>query len=178
MLSQIVLCGPQAVGKTRLARILGENRDVSSYEQTEGVRIQRIDRTVSCEKLIVELWDSGGDPQFQGTYQAVASSMDALVVCYDPEQPSHVSELEKWRTAFAGDRSVSVLLLALKKPESSNIAELTGSLKRFMNATVTFPSDSSNVQVTADAADAVLERLLTQVLRRETEAEEAKVMSE
>jgi hypothetical protein len=71
-----------------------------------------------------------------------------------------------------------VLLLALKKPESSNIAELDGSLKRFMNATVTFPSDSSNVQVTADAADAALERLLTQVLRRETEAEEAKVMGE
>lgn len=176
-LTQVVICGPRECGKTRLTRILCEHRDTIGYEPTEGVRIQSIDRVINGSNVTIQLWDSSGDQQFQNMHTAIAANMQALILCYNPEQQSHLAELEKWMAALVGDRQVSVLILALKQAGSGSKSELHGSLKRIMNGTITFPSDASAVQNTADAADAELERLLSTVLRKKTEADEARLVN-
>ena len=99
---KIVVVGPKRSGKSSLCNYLSGYKEFSSeYRPTLGLRICECDREMqSLEKVSVELWDIGGDRNFENGWPAITKDMNGCIIVYNASNTNHMKDLEFWYKAF------------------------------------------------------------------------------
>ncbi|CAN0367173.1 unnamed protein product, partial [Discosporangium mesarthrocarpum] len=119
---KIVVCGPTRGGKTSIANfIAGHTEQLGNadqkYDPTIGARILECEKQpgIAGAKVPVELWDVSGDQTFESCWPAVLKDVDGVILVYNPEIPSHETEIGIWYQHFAegtgmGDKQCQVFI--------------------------------------------------------------------
>ncbi|KAJ3011960.1 Intraflagellar transport protein 22 [Thoreauomyces humboldtii] len=101
----IFVVGPPRSGKTCISNSLAELSDSLNdrvYHPTQGVRILEFDRnlTVAGASVTVacEVWDCAGDPRFQPSWPALASTANAVL--FVASQETRERDLDSWHGLF------------------------------------------------------------------------------
>ncbi|KAL9651283.1 hypothetical protein ABK040_001236 [Willaertia magna] len=103
---KIVVAGPSRSGKTCIVNYLsGFNSFLGSeYRPTIGLRISELEREISTtEKIPIELWDVGGDRNFENCWPAIIKDMAGCILVYNPSNVNHLKEIEFWYKTFKSD---------------------------------------------------------------------------
>uniref|UniRef100_A0A8B9WEN9 Intraflagellar transport protein 22 homolog n=1 Tax=Bos mutus grunniens TaxID=30521 RepID=A0A8B9WEN9_BOSMU len=103
--ARVLLGGPCESGKTILAYFLTQASDITEYNPTQGVRILEFEnprvtskqRRRGCE---FELWDCGGDPEFESYWPALMKDSHGVVIVFNASILSHLKEIEMWYSCF------------------------------------------------------------------------------
>lgn len=109
---KILVIGPAHTGKTCIANALSNTRDTptAEYKETAPLRILETEldglklkgrRTGRGAKVLVEIWDVGGSPKFQGCWAAIHRNADGIIYVVNPEINGQEKELELWYKSFA-----------------------------------------------------------------------------
>lgn len=116
---KVLVCGPSKVGKSCVADYLSNTRDKppNDYKETaplriletvlEGLQIGGRRQMGRGTRAVVELWDLGGNSQFQNCWPAVWKGVDAIIFVMNPEIRNQERELEFWHKSFAQPAKVA-----------------------------------------------------------------------
>ena len=111
---KVLIAGPKQGGKTSIATFLANPQrpqigdESAQYEPTAGCRILEFE---SSNGTSVELWDVSGDQQYEGCWPAICqgidstgmdseSQVDGVVLVFNPELPTHDTEVGLWYDSF------------------------------------------------------------------------------
>uniref|UniRef100_A0A183BYN9 Intraflagellar transport protein 22 homolog n=1 Tax=Globodera pallida TaxID=36090 RepID=A0A183BYN9_GLOPA len=148
---KILVLGPSMSGKTSIANYLADSQDAVSkdYRPTQGVRIVEFESNqlelegdrVNAE---VELWDCGGDRNFESCWPAIRHRCNGIIFVCNPEL-STGNDLLIWYSEFALRAEIgtkNLLVLLHHTNESTNHSAIAAfRLPTEMGAIPVIPSD-------------------------------------
>jgi|EP01049_Picozoa_sp_SAG25_P008705 Rab-like protein 5 len=143
---KILLVGPCKAGKTAIANFLAGRADTPNleYTPTAGVRILEFDASTSGGQRwgrggseSVELWDCSGDKQYEKCFPAFMKGAVGVIIVYNPEEQSHVGELNYWCDIFLAPMNLRAeqVIVFQHRPKASSLPQKersrTGPLRAF-----------------------------------------------
>ncbi len=106
---KVIICGPKESGKTSISNFLANSSasnvgSAEPYSPTIGCRILEFTQL----GLDVELWDVSGSQQYEACWPAIMAPtstkstdpVDGVVLVYNPEIPTHDTEVGLWYDLF------------------------------------------------------------------------------
>ncbi|MEQ2267185.1 Intraflagellar transport protein 22 [Xenotaenia resolanae] len=179
--AKILFVGPTESGKTVLANVLSDITEnvVGEYRPTQGARILEFESQPegSDDKTCdVELWDCSGDFKFESCWPALMKDCSGVVIIFNPDVPSHLTEIETWHSMFISTQSLldsQCLLIAHHKP-GSEIED--GRLPLAPNLSK-LPLIHSNLEEEPDDLRHAFYRYLGNVVKAMSESREREEMS-
>jgi len=134
---KIALLGDGGVGKSTLLRAFTGQTLNSGYEMTLGIDFAIKKIKVDSQKIILSLWDFGGQKQFWSIAETFLTGTMGIAYVYDVANPLSLFELNKWiekaREFFIlkGQKSPYELLVGTKIDFENKVDEET--LRDFMD---------------------------------------------
>ncbi len=134
---KIALLGDGGVGKSTLLKAFTGQKLNSGYEMTLGIDFAIKKIKVDSQKIILSLWDFGGQKQFWSIAETFLTGTMGIVYVYDVANPLSLFELNKWiekaREFFIlkGQKSPYELLVGTKIDFENKVDEET--LRDFMD---------------------------------------------
>ncbi len=134
---KIALLGDGGVGKSTLLKAFTDQTLNSGYEMTLGIDFAIKKIKVGSQKIILSLWDFGGQKQFWSIAETFLTGTMGIVYVYDVANPLSLFELNKWiekaREFFIlkGQKSPYELLVGTKIDFENKVDEET--LRDFMD---------------------------------------------
>jgi small GTP-binding protein len=134
---KIALLGDGGVGKSTLLRAFTGQTLNSGYEMTLGIDFAIKKIKVDSQKIILSLWDFGGQKQFWSIAETFLIGTMGIAYVYDVANPLSLFELNKWiekaREFFMlkGQKSPYELLVGTKIDFENKVDEET--LRDFMD---------------------------------------------
>jgi small GTP-binding protein len=80
---KMVICGEQRVGKTKLYDRIVSDTYSEGYYMTIGSDYSTATRVLPGAKVILEVWDTAGNPQYRSILPIFFSNVDIVAVVYD-----------------------------------------------------------------------------------------------
>ncbi|MEX2721583.1 MAG: GTP-binding protein [Candidatus Wukongarchaeota archaeon] len=134
---KIALLGDGGVGKSTLLKAFTDQTLNSGYEMTLGIDFAIKKIKVDSQKIILSLWDFGGQKQFWSIAETFLTGTMGIAYVYDVANPLSLFELNKWiekaREFFIlkGQKSPYELLVGTKIDFENKVDEET--LRDFMD---------------------------------------------
>ena len=134
---KIALLGDGGVGKSTLLKAFTDQTLNSGYEMTLGIDFAIKKIKVDSQKIILSLWDFGGQKQFWSIAETFLIGTMGIAYVYDVANPLSLFELNKWiekaREFFIlkGQKSPYELLVGTKIDFENKVDEET--LRDFMD---------------------------------------------
>lgn len=134
---KIALLGEGGVGKSTLLKAFTGQTLNNGYEMTLGIDFAIKKIKVDSQKIVLSLWDFGGQKQFWSIAETFLTGTMGIAYVYDVANPLSLFELNKWiekaRDFFSlkGQKSPYELLVGTKIDFENKIDEET--LREFMD---------------------------------------------
>ncbi|MFB0562112.1 MAG: GTP-binding protein [Candidatus Lokiarchaeia archaeon] len=94
---KIVVVGEGAVGKTSLVKTYSENSFNDNYLPTIGANFASKKLTVDGKEITYQIWDLGGQPQFNIVRQNFYRGARGAIYVFDVSRRETFESLKKWR---------------------------------------------------------------------------------
>ncbi|MEM2636751.1 MAG: Rab family GTPase [Candidatus Korarchaeota archaeon] len=82
-LFKVIFAGDGAVGKTTIAQVMCGKEYSPVYEMTIGAQFVSLKVELDSDKVILTIWDLGGQPRYKEVRCAFYNKADAVVYIYD-----------------------------------------------------------------------------------------------
>ena len=109
---KVMVVGPKSSGKTSISNFLAGQADTllspeGAAAPTVGCRILEFEiaSAGSGRAIPIELWDTGGDTEYEACWPAIRKDASALVLVYNPEKQAHLEEIGIWYEEFSKELS-------------------------------------------------------------------------
>ena len=89
-----------SVGKTSLLKQYVEKKFSGKYQATIGADFLSKDIVVNDQILMLQIWDTAGQEQYQTVQSIFYRGADGCIIVYDITNPSTFANIGKWRDKF------------------------------------------------------------------------------
>ncbi|XP_076434795.1 uncharacterized protein LOC143274759 isoform X2 [Babylonia areolata] len=180
-----VVRGMVQCGKTVICNFLADATEVSGgdYRPTQGVRILEFEvnglSVPGRSSVDVELWDCSGDNKFEACWPAITQDAMGVIFVYNPDQPNHDQDLEKWYKFFGSQKSVKIngcMVFEHHKPNASEVVrtELPSGFSKMPRVSTNIEEDPDSVR---NGFNKFLEMIVA-AISRHREKEELSIMNQ
>jgi small GTP-binding protein len=133
---KILIVGDGAVGKTTLFQRIKTGSYNENTIMTIGVDFYTFELKQEENRIRLQIWDLGGQPQFKKLLPAYRGGTNAAIVMYDLTRYSTVQHLEEWISFIREENAtIPILIVGSKLDLAEKIcvkeADLESYLKRF-----------------------------------------------
>lgn len=93
---KVLTAGEGGVGKTTLLRRYVEGTFIAETKMTIGVEFFLKELEVDGKKVVLQLWDFGGQERFRFLLQSYALGARGALILFDLTRPATLDNIEQW----------------------------------------------------------------------------------
>jgi small GTP-binding protein len=164
---KMVLCGDQKTGKTKLYDRMISDTYTEGYYMTIGSDYSTCTRVLPGTKVVLEVWDTAGNPQYRSILPIFFANADIVAVVFDTTDsatfesvPSFVTDARNWVAADCDVAIFGAKIDSWKLPRQVTVQEAEGIAKR-LNARY-FETSA----VTTQGLEGALRKMIKRALKR------------
>lgn len=165
---KVVLCGDRKTGKTKLFDRISRDSNDDSYLQTIGSDFVNCKRLVPGANVCLELWDTGGSPEYRTVLPFFFHNADIVLIIYDVTEIDTFSNLQFYLRNvlnWAGDQDVDVAIVGSKIDHWTKERVVT--VKMAEDLAQQFQCRSFEISsVTTQGIEEMLQKMLRTALKR------------
>ena len=114
-LGKVLIGGDGGVGKTTLLHRYIERKFIISTKMTIGVEFFIKELEVDGKKILLQIWDFGGQERFRFLLNNYARGAKGALFLFDLTRPMSLEKIEDWLNIFrVEDQNVPILLIGSK----------------------------------------------------------------
>ena len=115
LIFKILTAGEGGVGKTTLLKRYVEGKFHADTQMTIGVEFFLKEVTIEGIKVLLQMWDFGGQERFRFLLQSYAMGAKGALLMFDLTRPASLDKLDDWiNIVRTGDPNLPVLFLGTK----------------------------------------------------------------
>lgn len=175
MILKIVFAGSSGAGKTSLLNRATDNTFTENYLATIGVDFKIRNYNLYGRRVRVQFWDTAGQERFRAISAAYYkgrfagdSGADAVVLCYNLNDPSSFDQLNHWAEELIKYKveKVSTILVGCKKDLEINVP--TDAVLEYLRdkAILHFETSAKTGEGVAEALKTVVEECAMRKIRK------------
>ena len=112
---KVLICGEGGVGKTTLLHRYIERKFIISTQMTIGVEFFIKELEVDGKKILLQIWDFGGQPRFRFLLNNYARGAKGALFLFDLTRPMSLEKIEEWlEISRVEDQTIPILLIGSK----------------------------------------------------------------
>ncbi|MHA1414390.1 MAG: Rab family GTPase [Promethearchaeota archaeon] len=112
---KIIMTGEGNTGKTTLLHRFIEGVFISNTQQTIGVEFFLKEVNLGDYKVVLQIWDFGGQPHFRFLHKNYARGARGALLLFDLTRPSTLTTIEEWVNICRADGiEIPILLIGSK----------------------------------------------------------------
>ena len=164
---KVVICGDEKTGKTKLFDRIVDDTFTDGYFMTIGSDYKFCNRIVPGANVTLEIWDTGGSPQYRGVLPIFFTDADIVIVVFDVTNaksfeavPGFVTDARNWVNAPCDVAIFGNKIDAWKNPRQVRMAVANRTAER-LNAKY-FETSAVTTQGLEDA----LRKMIRKALKR------------
>lgn len=160
LLAKIVLAGDGGVGKTTLVHRFMTNNFIDSTKMTIGVAFHTYQITYEDYKILLQIWDLGGQEQFKnmGIFDKYFNGATVSVIMFDLTRLKTLESIPEWAD-IAVNGSKSRLLLVGGKKDLPNAVSLDKSDLQDFFETYNFEGYVETSSATGEGVEQVFDKI-------------------
>ncbi len=113
-LFKVLTAGDGAVGKTTLLRRFVDGKFSEGVQMTLGVEFFTKELTIGNTKVMLQLWDFGGQEHFRFMLSKYALGAKGALIMFDLTRMLTLQSIDEWVNICKNDPRMSVLLIGTK----------------------------------------------------------------
>ncbi|MFX1388372.1 MAG: Rab family GTPase, partial [Promethearchaeota archaeon] len=115
ILLKVITAGEGGVGKTTLLYRYIEGRFLADTRMTIGVEFFLKELDIEGEKILLQIWDFGGQDHFRPLLKNYAAGARGALLLFDLTRPSSLDRIEQWvNICRAANPSLPIIFLGTK----------------------------------------------------------------
>ena len=115
ILLKIITCGEGGVGKTTLLHRYIEGVFLADTRLTIGVEFFLKELEIEGEKILLQVWDFGGQDHFRPLLKNYAKGARGALLLFDLTRPSSLDRIEQWVNICRSENpSIPIIFLGTK----------------------------------------------------------------
>jgi len=112
---KVLICGEGGVGKTTLLHRYIERKFIISTKMTIGVEFFIKELEVDGRKILLQIWDFGGQDRFRFLLKNYARGAKGALFLFDLTRPISLEKIEDWlEISRVEDQNIPILLIGSK----------------------------------------------------------------
>jgi small GTP-binding protein len=115
ILLKVVTAGEGGVGKTTLLYRYIEGRFLADTRMTIGVEFFLKELNVADRKILLQVWDFGGQEHFRPLLKNYAKGARGALILFDLTRPSSLGRIEQWvNICRQGNPNIPIIFIGTK----------------------------------------------------------------
>ncbi len=115
ILLKVITAGEGGVGKTTLLYRYIEGRFLADTRMTIGVEFFLKELEIEGEKILLQVWDFGGQEHFRSLLKPYARGARGALLLFDLTRPSSLERIEQWVNICRGENpGIPIIFLGTK----------------------------------------------------------------
>jgi len=119
-----LIAGEGGVGKTTLLHRYIDGYFMKDTKMTIGVEFHLKELTIDDKKVLLQLWDFGGQERFRFLLKSYAKGAKGAIIMFDLTRPITLENIEDWVNICRGDQSDFPILFVGSKVDLTELINI------------------------------------------------------